>query len=73
MGSSSLSGPTNRCLDFRGRKINKPIDDLVRLNSVERGPAEPVNIGQWQMWYMHRTENPTKIVQLGSVQHAKIP
>ena len=26
------------------------------------------NIGQWQMWYMHRTENPTKIVQLGSVQ-----
>lgn len=42
MGSSSLSGPTNRCLDFIDRKINKPIDDLVRLNSVERGPAEPV-------------------------------
>ena len=42
MGSSSLSGPTNRCLDFRDRKVNKPIDDLVRLNSVERGPAEPV-------------------------------
>ena len=42
MGSSSLSGPTNRCLDFRGRKINKPIDDLVRLNLVERGPAKPV-------------------------------